>query len=111
MKIWDILVILIQCITILIIVFVGRDEEVIRGYNFLVNAVWPEIVSNVEARTPSIFAPGNPNVFHEVNSIENYIHIHCSCNAKKLEKMSVVSCFPSNVPVLYLGTLWKFQLV
>ena len=38
----------------------------VRGYDFLVNAVWPELVANVEARTPSIFAPGNPNVFHQV---------------------------------------------
>lgn len=38
----------------------------VRGYDFLVNAVWPEVVANIEARTPSIFAPGNPNVFHQV---------------------------------------------
>ena len=38
----------------------------VRGYDFLVNAVWPEIVANLEARTPSIFAPGNPEVFHQV---------------------------------------------
>ena len=40
--------------------------EMVRGYDFLVNAVWPEIVINLEARTPSIFAPGNPEVFHQV---------------------------------------------
>ncbi|XP_064622383.1 conserved oligomeric Golgi complex subunit 2-like [Lineus longissimus] len=39
--------------------------EVVRGYDFLVNAVWPEIVYNIEARTPSMFAPGNPDIFHE----------------------------------------------
>ena len=41
----------------------------IRGYDFIVNAVWPEIVSNIEARTPSMFAPGNPNLFHQVHMI------------------------------------------
>ncbi|XP_022332171.2 conserved oligomeric Golgi complex subunit 2-like [Crassostrea virginica] len=41
------------------------SSEVVRGYDFLVNAVWPEIVSNIEARTHSIFAPGNPDVFHK----------------------------------------------
>ena len=41
--------------------------EVVRGYDFLVNAVWPEIISNIEARVPSIFAPGNPEVFHTVS--------------------------------------------
>ncbi|OWF56425.1 conserved oligomeric Golgi complex subunit 2-like isoform X2 [Mizuhopecten yessoensis] len=39
--------------------------ESVRGYDFMVNAVWPEVVSNIEARTPSIFAPGNPNTFHD----------------------------------------------
>lgn len=39
--------------------------EMVRGYDFLVNAVWPEIVANLEARTPSIFAPGNPEMFHQ----------------------------------------------
>ncbi|XP_060063002.1 conserved oligomeric Golgi complex subunit 2-like [Ylistrum balloti] len=39
--------------------------ESVRGYDFMVNAVWPEVVTNIEARTPSIFAPGNPNTFHE----------------------------------------------
>lgn len=39
-------------------------SEVVRGYDFLVNAVWPEVVSNIEARTSSIFAPGNPDIFH-----------------------------------------------
>ncbi|ELU10240.1 hypothetical protein CAPTEDRAFT_184924 [Capitella teleta] len=39
--------------------------EPVRGYEFIVNAVWPEVVSNIEAKIPVIFAPGNPNVFHE----------------------------------------------
>lgn len=38
----------------------------VGGYDFVVNTVWPEVVANIEARTSSIFAPGNPNVFHEV---------------------------------------------
>ncbi|XP_064599671.1 conserved oligomeric Golgi complex subunit 2-like isoform X1 [Liolophura sinensis] len=43
--------------------------EVVRGYDFLVSAVWPEVVSGLEARTASIFAPGNPNTFHEKYTI------------------------------------------
>lgn len=43
----------------------GVKSEVVRGYDFLVNAVWPEIVYNIEAKIPSIFAPGNPDVFHQ----------------------------------------------
>ena len=41
----------------------------VRGYDFLVNAVWPEVVQNIEARIPSIFAPGNPDIFHQVSSL------------------------------------------
>ncbi|KAI8784556.1 conserved oligomeric Golgi complex subunit 2 [Biomphalaria glabrata] len=39
--------------------------EVVRGYDFAVNAVFPEVVKNLEMRTSSIFAPGNPDVFHK----------------------------------------------
>lgn len=53
--------------------FVARDMEVfgeqragIRGFDFLVNAVWPEVVNLVETRFGSIFAPGNPDSFHQV---------------------------------------------
>ena len=47
-------------------IFSSGGGDVVRGYDFLVNAVWPEVVNNIEARTPSIFAPGNPEMFHEV---------------------------------------------
>lgn len=40
----------------------------VRGYHILVNSVWPEIVICLESRTPSIFAPGDPDEFHQVNS-------------------------------------------
>lgn len=53
--------------------FVASDMEVfgeqragIRGFDFLVNAVWPEVVNLVETRFGSIFAPGNPDSFHQV---------------------------------------------
>ena len=42
------------------------SNDIVTGYDFVVNSVWPEVVANLEARTPSIFAPGNPNIFHEV---------------------------------------------
>ncbi|GFO30261.1 conserved oligomeric Golgi complex subunit 2 [Plakobranchus ocellatus] len=38
--------------------------DIVRGYDFVVNAVFPEIVSSLEIRTSSIFAPGNPDAFH-----------------------------------------------
>ena len=43
-------------------------NSVVSGYDFVVSAIWPEVVANIEAKTPSIFAPGNPNAFHEVCS-------------------------------------------
>ncbi|RDD44303.1 Conserved oligomeric Golgi complex subunit 2 [Trichoplax sp. H2] len=37
----------------------------IRGYDFLVHSVFPEVVSSIEVRLPLIFAPGNPDIFHQ----------------------------------------------
>ena len=37
-----------------------------RGYDFLVNAVFPEIVRGIETRLSIIFAPGNPEIFYKV---------------------------------------------
>ena len=45
--------------------FSGGD--IVRGYDFVVNAVFPEIVTCLEIRTSSIFAPGNPDTFHKVS--------------------------------------------
>ena len=38
----------------------------IKGYNFIVNSVWPEIASAVQNNLTSIFAPGDPDAFHKV---------------------------------------------
>jgi hypothetical protein len=38
------------------------------GYDFLVNAVWPEIVSFLETNSPSLFALGSPASFHPVST-------------------------------------------
>ncbi|ETE65446.1 Conserved oligomeric Golgi complex subunit 2 [Ophiophagus hannah] len=37
----------------------------VPGYDFLVNSVWPEIVRGLEIKLPSLFNPGNPDLFHE----------------------------------------------
>lgn len=39
--------------------------EIVRGYDFVVNAVFSEVVNCLEFRTSSIFAPGNPDIFHK----------------------------------------------
>ncbi|KAK3718770.1 hypothetical protein QZH41_014037 [Actinostola sp. cb2023] len=43
----------------------GEQRTAIRGYDFVVNAVWPEVVHLIEARLSSIFAPGNADAFHK----------------------------------------------
>ena len=53
-------------LAIIIVCCSSIGQEVVRGYDFLVNAVWPEIASSLETRTHSIFLSGNPDVFHEV---------------------------------------------
>ena len=44
----------------------GEQRTAIRGFDFIVNAVWPEVVKLIEERLSSIFAPGNPDAFHKV---------------------------------------------
>lgn len=55
-----------------VLFFFISSGNTVSGYDFVVNTVWPEVVANIEARTSSIFAPGNPNVFHEVNFGNRY---------------------------------------
>ena len=38
----------------------------VSGFNFLVNAVWPEVVAVIDEKISVIFAPGNPDTFHKV---------------------------------------------
>ncbi|KAA0717917.1 Conserved oligomeric [Triplophysa tibetana] len=45
---------------------VSSDKaDIVPGYDFLVNSVWPEIIRGIEERLPSLFSPGNPDVFYE----------------------------------------------
>uniref|UniRef100_A0A8U7MSR6 Conserved oligomeric Golgi complex subunit 2 n=1 Tax=Corvus moneduloides TaxID=1196302 RepID=A0A8U7MSR6_CORMO len=43
----------------------SEKADIVPGYDFLVNSVWPEIVRGLEEQLPSLFNPGNPDVFHE----------------------------------------------
>ena len=38
----------------------------VKGYDFLVNSVWPELVALLEVKVAVIFTQGNPEVFHKV---------------------------------------------
>ncbi|XP_064402845.1 conserved oligomeric Golgi complex subunit 2-like isoform X2 [Halichondria panicea] len=60
----------------------GSSDNSVKGFDFLVNSVWPEMVSLIERKISVIFAPGNPDTFHQnytttmdfVSSFEK----HCS---------------------------------
>ncbi|XP_077342696.1 conserved oligomeric Golgi complex subunit 2 isoform X2 [Lithobates pipiens] len=39
--------------------------DMVPGYDFLVNSVWPEIARGLEEKLPSLFNPGNPDIFHQ----------------------------------------------
>ncbi|XP_012942407.1 conserved oligomeric Golgi complex subunit 2 [Aplysia californica] len=54
-----------KCSTLVGVTSGTSGGEIVRGYDFTVNAVFPEIVSGLELRTSSIFAPGNPEAFHK----------------------------------------------
>lgn len=41
-------------------------QEPLKGYDFMVNSVWPEVVELLETRATSVFAPGNPDKFYKV---------------------------------------------
>uniref|UniRef100_UPI00358F090A conserved oligomeric Golgi complex subunit 2 n=1 Tax=Myxine glutinosa TaxID=7769 RepID=UPI00358F090A len=43
--------------------------EVVPGFEFTVNSVWPEIVRALELRLSFLFNPGNPDLFYERYSI------------------------------------------
>ncbi|XP_018604763.1 conserved oligomeric Golgi complex subunit 2 [Scleropages formosus] len=43
--------------------------DIVPGYDFLVNSVWPEIVKGLEERISSLFNPGNPDAFYEKYAI------------------------------------------
>lgn len=48
--------------------------DVVPGYDFLVNSVWPEMIKGIEERLAYLFNPGNPDIFYEVQP-----QWHCRC--------------------------------
>uniref|UniRef100_A0A8C7F8X3 Conserved oligomeric Golgi complex subunit 2 n=1 Tax=Oncorhynchus kisutch TaxID=8019 RepID=A0A8C7F8X3_ONCKI len=43
----------------------SEKADIVPGYDFLVNSVWPEIIKGIEERIPSLFNAGNPDTFYE----------------------------------------------
>ncbi|MBN3309314.1 COG2 protein, partial [Amia calva] len=45
---------------------VSSDKaDIVPGYDFLVNSVWPEMIKALEEKLSSLFNPGNPDTFYE----------------------------------------------
>ncbi|XP_054653943.1 conserved oligomeric Golgi complex subunit 2 isoform X1 [Dunckerocampus dactyliophorus] len=45
---------------------VASDKaDIVPGYDFMVNSVWPEMIKGIEERLAYLFNPGNPDVFFE----------------------------------------------
>ena len=47
----------------------SEKADIVPGYDFLVNSVWPEIIKGIEERIPSLFNAGNPDTFYEVHTV------------------------------------------
>uniref|UniRef100_A0A4W5JDY7 Conserved oligomeric Golgi complex subunit 2 n=1 Tax=Hucho hucho TaxID=62062 RepID=A0A4W5JDY7_9TELE len=43
----------------------SEKADIVPGYDFLVNSVWPEIIKGIEERIPSLFNAGNPDTFYD----------------------------------------------
>ncbi|KAJ4444222.1 hypothetical protein ANN_06013 [Periplaneta americana] len=43
----------------------GVSMPAVRGFDFLVNSFWPEVEQRLELHLPSIYAPGNPEMFYQ----------------------------------------------
>lgn len=44
-----------------------EGDTIVKGFDFLVNSVWPEIVTLLDMKASVIFAVGNPDTFHKVH--------------------------------------------
>ena len=52
-----------------------KADQGVSGFDFVVNAVWPEVVSLIDAKASVVFAPGNPDSFHKVDTTCLLYHI------------------------------------
>ena len=55
----------------------GKDEreDFVKGFDFLVNSVWPEVDDAIETKLSFVFSPGNPELFFEVGIVIFFILI------------------------------------
>lgn len=71
----------------------SEKADIVPGYDFLVNSVWPEIIKGIDERIPSLFNAGNPDTFYEVRTVTTQsrssgikvVLWHHNCHIKPLE--------------------------
>uniref|UniRef100_A0A672MUM9 Conserved oligomeric Golgi complex subunit 2 n=1 Tax=Sinocyclocheilus grahami TaxID=75366 RepID=A0A672MUM9_SINGR len=83
--------------------------DIVPGYDFLVNSVWPEIIRGVEERVPSLFNPGNPDAFYERYTVSmdfvRKFERQCGSQAS-VKRLRAHACYQSfqnkwNLPVYF----------
>lgn len=87
----------------------SEKADIVPGYDFLVNSVWPEIVRGIEGKLPSLFNPGNPDIFHEKYTISmefvRKFELQCGSQAsvKRLRSHPTYHSFNNkwNLPVYF----------
>lgn len=77
----------INCKIIFEVTTHSNRTNLMKGYDFIGNVFWPEISLHLINLTPSIFAPGNPNLFHQ----------HYSMTLKFLEDFENACCSQTNI--------------
>ncbi|KAF0027089.1 hypothetical protein F2P81_019830 [Scophthalmus maximus] len=83
--------------------------DIVPGYDFMVNSVWPEIIKGIEERLSYLFNPGNPDIFYERYSVSlefvRRFERQCSSQAsvKRLRMHSSYTSFHNkwNLPVYF----------
>lgn len=48
------------------VAFCSHSFEGLQGFNFVIDCLWPEFYEAVVGNLDSIFAQGNPALFHKV---------------------------------------------
>ncbi|XP_051507861.1 conserved oligomeric Golgi complex subunit 2-like [Myxocyprinus asiaticus] len=87
----------------------SNKADIVPGYDFLVNSVWPEIIRGVEERIPSLFNPGNPEDFYERYTVSmDFVHkFERQCGSQaSVKRLRAHSCYQSfhnkwNLPVYF----------
>lgn len=89
---------------------VSSDKaDIVPGYDFLVNSVWPEIIKGMEERLAYLFNPGNPDIFYEryTESMEFVRRFERQCSSQaSVKRLRVHPSYTSfhnkwNLPVYF----------